>query len=333
VRSSGFGYVPLPFDLPPLPVPAIGVFGFLALLAASLYEDKTGRDRPLLVLAWIAGATGGVLFLLQIAVIRSACWLCVVVDLAALIALGTTLLGRRAATSTPRFSLRPWGWLALSGLLLIAPFVWKSLKPAPPVPGAILAFYEPGKINVVEFADFQCPFCRVLHQRLKALIEDYPGQVHFVRLNMPLKNHNHARDAARVAVCAEAQGRGEPVADFLFKTQDLRVAAIVEQAKQLGLDRAELERCMNDPKTDARIDRESDILREVGFEGLPTTYVGEKRVVGAQPEPAFRDAFDDALRREPERSVSPLFYLLGLALCAAALVVLAREPHSTRAKR
>src|SRR4029079_3949079 len=125
---------------------------------------------------------------------------------------------KRPPTPEP---LRIWAWLALSLLAVAAPALWAEAKPRPPVPPRGAELYQSGKINVVEFADFECPFCRMLHSRLQAIIASYAGQVNFVRLNMPLERHEHARDAARAAICAEDQKRGDAIAEKLFTAEDL----------------------------------------------------------------------------------------------------------------
>src|SRR6185503_6117111 len=96
----------------------------------------------------------------------------------------------------------------------------------------VRAVYEPGKINVVEFADFECPYCRALHPVLKRVIQDYPAdRVHFVRKHVPLEMHELARPAARAAVCTEEQGKGEAMADALVQAE-LSEAAIRRAAQQ-----------------------------------------------------------------------------------------------------
>src|SRR5690606_14821924 len=140
-------------------------------------------------------------------------------------------LGRRAEP----VGLHPAGWAVLGALAVLAPWLWPKLKPAPPVPAKVAAYYEPGKINVVEFADFQCPFCRRLHTQLKNIIEDYAGRVNFVRLHMPLASHAHARPAARAAVCAAKQGKEEAMADRLFEAESLEQESLLSEARALGL--------------------------------------------------------------------------------------------------
>src|SRR5262249_44904402 len=210
------------------------------------------------------------------------------------------------------------GWSALGILFVVAPLVWPNVKPQPPVPSSIQKLYLPGKINVVEFADFECPFCRMLHPTLKKLVKEYEGRVNFVRLNMPLKSHEHAMDAAKGWVCGTAQNKKEPMADALFDAEDLSPIAIRRIAVSLGIDPTEFDRCVADPKTEAQIQAESKILKDAGFQGLPTTYVGGQALIGAQAEETFREAFADAERGDGSAGVpAPLFGAICILVLAS----------------
>jgi hypothetical protein len=92
--------------------------------------------------------------------------------------------------------------------------------------------------------------------------------------------------------------------------------AILEGAKGLGLDLAAFKRCLQDPATDRSIDEQAAILRDAGFQGLPTTYVGAVKIVGAQPEEVFRDAFDQAARGEGAEGVPGWLFWAVVALLA-----------------
>lgn len=339
VRTSGFGFIS--FGERTLPVPALGLLGFSALLALSLVDK-----RPALNLLKLGGLLGGVTSLVLVWLqtrIGQFCAYCVVVDVAALVAaLSVTQLrlkepakaeaakdtrGKRrkeraqpAEGDAPGFELEPWAWVALGVLAVGLPIVWPTLKPAPPVPAAIRAHYASGKISVVEFADFECPHCRRLHGRLKAIMADYGDAVHFVRLNMPLSMHPNAENAARAAICAETQGRAEVMADALFETESLTPQGIRALAERLGLDLAKFDRCLTDEATAARVAREGKILRDAGFKGLPTTFVGGSEIVGAQSEETFRDAFERAKRGDEDVGMpAPLF--VGLGILGVAAVV------------
>jgi len=304
-----------------LPLPAFGVAGFTALLAASLLS------RPVTRLAAAIGA-GLALYLLgvQAFVIQRFCWLCVTADLSAVVA-GAAAVGLNAPLweQAQRARLRPLAWWALGALAIAAPVVWPQVQRSPPVPSGVLRFYQPGKINVVELADFQCPACRRFAGILKPALAAYGERVHFVRLNKPLSMHEHAPAAARAAICAEAQHQGEPMADALFETDDLTPAGIARLALALGLEPQSFERCLLDPATTARLERESSLLVPPELEGLPTTYIGGKRLLGVQSPEVVADALARAARGEGSTGVSGYVFLPIVLLVAALLVHFGRR--------
>jgi predicted DsbA family dithiol-disulfide isomerase/uncharacterized membrane protein len=312
VRGSGFGYL-----FGTVPVPVIGLMAFGTLLVASL----NSRSRPLLVpLSIVGGIAAIALIVLQAAVIRSFCWLCVVVDIAAIVLAPLALLAMRAKDKAQRGDLTTTAWLALAAIAGLAPQLWHAVRPEPRVPAGIRALYRPEKINVVEFADFECPHCRALHPRLHAIVREYGDRVNFKRLNLPLKSHPHAQDAARAAVCAEAQGKGAEMADALFEAEDVSSLANRRLAATLGLDVRRFAGCLTDPATDSRIEREANLLRNAGLKGLPTVYIGGRTVIGAQPDEVLRDAFERAARGADDRGVpAPLYATLVLAATAAVV--------------
>jgi predicted DsbA family dithiol-disulfide isomerase/uncharacterized membrane protein len=322
VRRSGFGYIDVS-GLPLVPVPILGVAGFAVLLAVSLLRGEVWRRRVLPALGVTGGVIGVLLVAIQAVKIGAFCAWCVAADSSAVVVAVTSVFAARAGPGDERLAV--WGWATLGVLAVAAPILWPRLRVQPPVPATIAKYYQPGKINVVEFADFECPFCRALHTRLKALIKEYPGQVNFVRLNLPLERHPHARDAARAWLCAIPQGKGEEMADRLFTAEDLSTRGLRHIAVELGLDIRDFDRCMVDPRTDATIDRQGAILRDAGFEGLPTTYVGSRRIVGAAPDGVFRDAFERARRGDGETGVPGPIYVLVVVLLAGGIVAGARR--------
>ena len=140
--------------------------------------------------------------------------------------------------------------------------LWPSMRPAPDVPPALAAYYVRGKINVIEFVDFECPFCRLLHPELKKVVAEYGSRVNFVRLDLPLEMHPNAPGAARAHVCASERGQGDAMADVLFDTDNLEASGLVAAAKQVGLDEAEFKRCLAAPETEAKVKQSERILRD-----------------------------------------------------------------------
>jgi predicted DsbA family dithiol-disulfide isomerase/uncharacterized membrane protein len=229
-----------------------------------------------------------------------------------------------AATRVTSIALRPWAWAVLGVLATAMPLLWPRVRPQAPLPAVILAHYVPGRVNVVEFADFQCPHCRELHLRLKSMLKEYGDRVHFTRLHVPLPMHGQARGAARAAVCAEAQGKTEEVADRLFSAPTLTPQAVRKAALEAGVEPRAFDACLKAPATEQRIDRDMAALREAGFEGLPTTYVGAVRILGAQPDEVFRDALEAAARGEGQRGLPAWAYLLGCAALFGGVVYAGR---------
>jgi uncharacterized membrane protein/thiol-disulfide isomerase/thioredoxin len=326
VRGSGYGYYVIGGF--PVPVPVFGMLGFALLLGFALTRELR-RFVPLI--AAIGGLVALGLFGLQTFKIKHFCTLCLSVDLLGVVAAasGWVVWKGEPSALNEEFGLRWGAWPALSVLALLAPLAWPRLRPAPPVPDGVLRLYQPRKINVVEFADYECPFCRRLHPVLQAVIASYPGKVNFHRLNLPLHSHEFAQGAAEAQVCAREQGKGDEMADRLFAADDLRPPENRVQARILGLDMTAYDACMASGKADKIIDTESKILIDHGLQGLPTTFVGSKTIIGAQPEEVFRDAFDHAEHGEGDRGIPAPAYWLGVLALALAVIWVGRARRAT----
>ena len=207
-RRSGLSYF---FGSPYISLPLFSMLAQIALLSLSL---RRGKDR-----ARALGVLAVALIAYQGLVLGAFCWLCLVTDAsvigAALCALGWASAAREQEQLPPS-PLRPAAWFGIAAVLVAAPMLWNGVRPETPVPASIRALYVPGKINVVEFADFECPFCRRLHAVLKPVLAEYGERVAFQRFMRPLEMHPHAELAARAGLCAAAQGKGEEMADRLF---------------------------------------------------------------------------------------------------------------------
>jgi protein-disulfide isomerase/uncharacterized membrane protein len=323
VRKSGLSY----FGSPLLSIPLVGLIAYATVL---WFLVAAPRGRAALWLTTAGGAGGLILIGVQALYVHAFCWLCVVADLTGVLGALFVLLDRRAARAGGVIvePLRKVTWGALALLVTALPAGWARVKPAPPVPPVVLSLYVPGKINVVEFADFECPYCRRLHPMLKRVMQSYPaGQIHFVRRHVPLPGHEEALPAARAAVCAEEQGLGEALADRLV---DLELSPSAERraAVGVGVDVDRFDRCLESTAPDLRIQGDRKVLEEAGMLGLPTTYVQGKRLLGAVPEEVLRDAFDLAARGETDAGVpGSVFGALGLG-ALAVVVWLGRAPRA-----
>jgi protein-disulfide isomerase len=312
-----------------VPLPAIGLMAFTALYTLSLLPGD--RRRLAVPAAIVGGVLGTLLLLVQGFGLGVFCSLCTMVDTGALVAgtAGTVLLGGKWTQGVGSDVLRDRAWMALGVLAVSAPLIWPSVRPTPDVPSAIASYMKPGKINVVEFVDFECPFCRIFHPRLKAIVAEYGDRVNFVRLDLPLDMHPLARGAARAHVCAVAKKKGDEMADALFETEDLSKKGLLEAGKKIGLGPDALERCLEDPDTEAEVVRSERILRDAKLlEGLPTTFVGSTMLVGAQEDATLRDAFDRAQGGGMPGIPAPLFMLVATGVAVAIVVIGRVKPSS-----
>lgn len=317
VRTSGYGYV-----LGWVPVPLAGILAFGTLLVTSLLGPSRFRYR-LLVLAGYSAGIGGLGFIVLQLAIGAFCGLCMIADGAAVAISGVTFAYQKAIGPTRRASdegdpLEPWAWAVLSVVAVLGPLLWATVKPQPDVPAPVLALFAPGKINVIEFSDFECPFCRLLHQRLKVLLGEYGSRVNLVRLHVPLDMHPDARSAARAAICAERQGEGDRMADELFESEDLSPESNRERAELVGLDLELYDRCVVDPAVDERIARHVRLFKDIGRQGLPTLFIGSREFVGLQEPAVLKEALARTADNEDTGGIPPALYVL---LVATTLVV------------
>jgi protein-disulfide isomerase/uncharacterized membrane protein len=322
VRSSAIGRQ-IGFALP-----AIGMIGFMVVLAGTLSRSR--RDRLIgLAAALTGGLVGLILLALQAFVVRAYCWLCTGADVCAVIAGVCAVPLLRRAPAWPDVSVRAAAaWRAAIILAALALPAWAISQPTR-VPSYVRSLSVPGKVNVIEFSDFECPFCRALHPVLSAAIAPYAERVHFVRKSYPLRGHAHAREAARAYLCASAQGRGDVMADWLFAADDVSAESCTQQAAALGLDVSRFVACVADPATEATVAREVAAIDTADFQGLPTVWIGAQRLIGYDSS-AGAARYDKALARaasgdDTRPRVLPLAVVAALALLALRPVLRKRE--------
>jgi protein-disulfide isomerase len=163
----------------------------------------------------------------------------------------------------------------------------------PPLPKGVeaeLAHTPKGQFTVIEFVDFQCPFCRQNHVVLEPLLASYGPRVRVIYKHIPLHSHVYAEGAARTAICAEAQGKGREMADALYATpvRQLSEEGLAALGEKLSLDAAALTTCRAAPETDARLRRDRDAFIEAQHSGVPATWVGRHPVEGVLEEDTLR---------------------------------------------
>jgi protein-disulfide isomerase len=145
------------------------------------------------------------------------------------------------------------------------------------------------RVTIVEFSDFQCPYCRRAGPIVEELLARYPDDVRIVYRHLPLESiHPRARPAARASICLEQQGLFWEFHDALFAGPNpLADADLRQLAEGVGADLEAYAACLASGEQDARIDADVAAARELGISGTPAFLVNGVMLRGAQPVPAF----------------------------------------------
>jgi protein-disulfide isomerase len=155
-------------------------------------------------------------------------------------------------------------------------------------------------ITIVEFSDYECPFCRRWHAEVyKPLLAAYPGKIRLVYRNLPLTSiHPDALGAAEAAMCAGEQDVYWKYHDKLFSSESLGNNTYVQYAQDLGLNMAVFEACISDHKYQKVIQTDSDFAINLGIRSTPTFFINGLALVGAQPLDVFKQVIDKELKGE-----------------------------------
>jgi protein-disulfide isomerase len=168
-------------------------------------------------------------------------------------------------------------------------------------------------ITIVEFSDFQCPYCARAGAIAKQIQQRYPDQVYFVYRHLPLERiHPNARPAAEASACADAQGRFWEYHDALFANQRALGAEDLQRyAKELGLDTTAFAQCVKERKFQAQVDRDlaaaTEAAEGAGKPGLgtPSFFVNGILLSGAKPPEEFYRLIDAELARAGAAAPAP----------------------------
>lgn len=144
------------------------------------------------------------------------------------------------------------------------------------------------RVSIIEFSDFQCPYCKLFYEALDKLVKDpaYKDRVKLSFKNLPLSFHQRSNDAAMASQCAGEQGKFWEMYDALFtkqadwqNTQDN--AKFKTYATGLKLDTAKFNQCMDTNKLQADIDADKELAKSYGISGTPAIFINDQYVSGA----------------------------------------------------
>jgi protein-disulfide isomerase len=171
---------------------------------------------------------------------------------------------------------------------------WQELlEGTPPGFGAADA-----RVVVVEFTDFQCPFCAQAAETVRRLKQDYASRIRVVLRQFPLPFHPDARTAARAALAAHDQGKFWPYHDLLFANQStLGSEALLGYAQKAGLAKDKFQSAAQSESTDRRVEHDIVLGTTVHVQGTPTMFINKKRVADPMDYEKIASVIDTELKQ------------------------------------
>lgn len=154
-------------------------------------------------------------------------------------------------------------------------------------------------ITIIQFAEFQCPYCGKARESVDKVMANYDGKVKFVFRDFPLDFHQNAIPAAVAANCAGQQDKYWPVHDAFMKNQSaLAEGDLLRVARDAGLDMEKWETCRKDPTIEAEIRKDAEAGAKAGVTGTPAFFINGVFLNGAQPYEKFQAIVDAELREK-----------------------------------
>lgn len=168
-------------------------------------------------------------------------------------------------------------------------------------------------VKIIEYSDFQCPFCKKAASTVKELLKEYGDKVVYIFKHLPLPMHNLAKDMAIAAECAAEQ---KPDAfwtfhdaffsdDFVAGNADQLKEKVIELAKKDNLDNSKFEDCYSNVKTEAKVMSQSNEAKDMNVQSTPTFIINGEKVAGALPLNNFKQVIDAQLRIATEAKQPP----------------------------
>lgn len=164
------------------------------------------------------------------------------------------------------------------------------------------------KVTLIEYSDFECPFCKRFHDTMKQVLEAYPGKVKWIYRHFPLGFHANAQKEAEATECAYELGGHEKFWQYTDKIYErttsngtgFALANLPKLAKELGLNQQDFETCLNSGKYQDYINQSVSQAQTAGIQGTPgiilITAKGESRLIkGALPLEMMKQIIDEAL--------------------------------------
>ena len=153
-------------------------------------------------------------------------------------------------------------------------------------------------VEIVEFSDFQCPYCGAAEPTVKQVLANYGSRVNFTYKNFPLSIHPYAWKAAEAYEIALQYGKGQEYHDILFANQNaLDVDSLKKYARQVGIPGAEFDNLLDSGAMYNKVAADQAEGNRLGVTGTPTFFIDGRILVGAQPYPEFEKMINEELSK------------------------------------
>jgi protein-disulfide isomerase len=154
-------------------------------------------------------------------------------------------------------------------------------------------------VVMIEFADYQCPYCQKVHPELQKLQKEFGDRLVFAFKDFPLPMHSHAEKAAEAARCAGEQGKYWEYHDALFETKKLDVSDLKQQARTLKLDEKRFDECLDSSAQGGSVNADLDEAHRLGLTGTPSIFINGHFLSGAVDFNTLKDVIEQQLPTAP----------------------------------
>jgi protein-disulfide isomerase len=199
--------------------------------------------------------------------------------------------------------------VATAPTTITAPTVGDTAQPVPEVPSVPVPDIKSGEyvkgnpnapVTLIEYSDFECPFCQRFVPTVEQLLREYPEQVKIVYRHFPLSFHPNAQKAAEAAECAGEQGKFWEMHDILFAKAEqgtMGVEIWKTEASVLGLNTTQFNTCLDSGKYASKVANDMNEGAASGVSGTPATFVNGVLISGAVPYAQLKAQVDQALAK------------------------------------
>lgn len=155
-------------------------------------------------------------------------------------------------------------------------------------------------VTILEFSDFECPYCREAQPTIERILKDFPNAVRVGFKHLPLEMHTHAFASARAAFCAGEQNKFWQYHDALFSTSDLSVDSLNRIAASLGFKQVDFKDCLASDRSRSAVMKDLQEARRLGINSTPTFIINGKIVRGAIGYQELKELIEQELRTAPQ---------------------------------